>query len=114
MDDNIVTVAKKTIETAEKFSRIEKEHPALLLFARAVVRQDDELAAIREKLRWRKQSDEHAPANERVLIYDAYREHFTVDVCMYLDTVNYIFWRPLDLPEHINTERGGGKTDAGF
>ncbi|WP_034443532.1 hypothetical protein [Cloacibacillus evryensis] len=48
MNDNIVTVARVTIRTAEKFSRIEKEYPALLLLARAVVRQDEEIRQLKD------------------------------------------------------------------
>ena len=115
----------EVLEAHEK--KPEASLPGLLLLASAVVGQEEEIAvldktvkeqdsllkhqavelddasqdlsALREIYRWRKQSEEHAPANERVLIYDAYRKHFTVDVCTYLDTVNYVFWRPLDLPE---------------
>ena len=48
MSDNIVTVARETIRTAERFPHIETAHPALLLFARAVVRQDEEIRQLND------------------------------------------------------------------
>ena len=100
------------LEYAKRAIKSEDDHPGVdphvLLLARAVVRQDEELAALREKCRWRKQSEEPAPEGEVVFVryrdfdderlfalapidnyYDQYGEPF------YLD----IEWRPVDLPE---------------
>lgn len=91
------------LEYAKRAIKSEADHPGvnpqILLLARAVVRQDEELVALKEKYRWRKQSEEPAPEDVRVFIYDAYRGLFFIDSCLYKKTIDYIFWRPLDLPD---------------
>lgn len=138
MDDNIVTVARETIRTAEKFHGIETAHPALLLFARAIVQQDEEirqlkdmaqivgqcdskkinaqigeinalkdrLAALREKHRWHKQSEEPAPKTYEKVIWIREEEYdcggifeWNGSVCCGKCVPFDCYWRPLDLPE---------------
>ena len=71
----------------------------------ARIQTEAKLAALREKYRWRKQSEEPMPNDDTVILVsniesattmqgsDAYK--WKVAIC------HDIYWRPLDLPEHI-------------
>lgn len=63
-----------------------------------------ELAALREKYRWRKQGEEPTPEDIEVLMYDAYRKVFLIDYYCYRPNIDYVFWRPLDLPDEALKE----------
>lgn len=64
-----------------------------------IAKQKKELAALHDKSRWRKQSVEPAPKGIEVLLFDAYRKVFLIDTYCYKPDVDYVYWRPLDLPE---------------
>lgn len=78
------------------------------IFAEKIAELEKELAALKEKTRWRDENVEPAPRGERVLVYcidydasdgvhDTEMEH------MYCPdgelAYPYTWWRPLDLPE---------------
>lgn len=99
--EKLVSMAKFTIDMAEKLELGEK-YPMSLIFARAVLKQDEELSALREKYRWRKQSEEPAPSGIDILEYTvgteilAYRVDPKKLLCRpHSDSM----WRPLELPE---------------
>ncbi|MEA5034201.1 hypothetical protein SDC9_180582 [bioreactor metagenome] len=69
-----------------------------------VARLESELAALREKYRWRKQSEEPAPKDEKVEV--ATIGMFGGTCCISasgalldIDSLKDCYWRPLDLPE---------------
>lgn len=98
-----VEIAQKAIELAHRVPpeglRKSKE---LMTLAHAVVELSAELAALKDKARWRKQSEEPAPNDEVVEAvylckgrycgaFYANRDGSELKHCDY--------WRPLDLPE---------------
>lgn len=95
------------LEYAKRAIKSEDDHPGVdphvLLLARAVVRQDEELAALKEKYRWRKQSEEpvgdsledDAPVECLDMEYGIPTTRVTE--CKIVGPEEY--WRPLDLPE---------------
>ena len=69
-----------------------------------VARLESELAALREKLRWRKQGEEPAPKDEKVEVATIGVFGGTCcisasGVLLDLDSLKDCYWRPLDLPE---------------
>ena len=109
-----VEIAQKAIDLAHRVPpeglRKSKE---LMTLAHAVVELSAELAALKEKCRWRDENVEPAPRGERVLVYcidydasdgvhDTEMEH------MYCPdgelAYPYTWWRPLDLPEMRETK----------
>ena len=56
-----------------------------------------ELAALKEKYRWRKQSEEPAPIGQELEIYSPIQER--VFSALPKGLAQSWFWRPLDLPE---------------
>lgn len=127
-NEKLLVVARETIRIAEHL-KVEDKNPMLLMFARAVVRQDEEiqrlkstldmvekgdsakmnaqvdeintlkdkLSTLREKYRWRKQSEEPAPN----CLVETYQSEPIQDLLIipgqYLH--KKCCWRPLDLPE---------------
>lgn len=124
--------AKEVLEAHEK--KPEASLPGLLLLARAVVRQDEEIAALekavkeqdsllkhqavelddasqeisalREIYRWRKQSEEPAPKTYEKAIWIREEEYdcggifeWEGSVCCEKCVPSNCYWRPLDLPE---------------
>ena len=78
------------------------------IFAEKITALETELAALKEKFRWRDENVEHAPRGELVLIrYTDYNDGTYYDIVkmenMYdLDgelAYPLMWWRPLDLPE---------------
>lgn len=59
---------------------------------------NEELAALREQYRWRKQSEEPAPRKgQKVEIYTPIRNQ--VELVIDCHVSGHWYWRPLDLPE---------------
>lgn len=68
-----------------------------------IKRLETELSALKEKYRWRKQSEEPAPAGQELEIYSPIQERvFSTMPTKGLSSSWY--WRPLDLPEPEGTE----------
>lgn len=59
---------------------------------------NEELTALKEKYRWRKQSEEPAPMGKDVEVYSPIQERA---FCYFSPRIvpSYWFWRPMDLPE---------------
>ena len=114
-----VEIAQKAIELSHRVPPEGlKKSKELMTLARAVVEMSAELAALKEKCRWRKYEDEPlSMANENVLLYyknyegegvfvvgDAreLEEQYTGIYGITTDGHVYklkVYWRPLDLPE---------------
>ena len=62
-----------------------------------------ELATLKEKTRWRKQSEEPAPAGQELEIYSPIQERVFSDMATRGMSSSW-FWRPLDLPEKEGKE----------
>lgn len=64
----------------------------------AVVELEEELSALKEKYRWRKQSEEPAPEDGLIAIYGASTNWFGM-----VNSDGFVgqneYWHPLDLPE---------------
>ena len=78
------------------------------IFAEKIAALEKELAALKDKMRWRKQSEEPAPEGEEVLIrYTDYDDGNYYDIVKMEDMYDpdgelaypLMWWRPLDLPE---------------
>lgn len=105
-----VEIAQKAIELGHRVPpgalRKSKE---LMTLAHAVVELSAELAALKEKYRWRKQSEEPAPRGEAETLIKAGSELFIAHAIVFNDNTAYGkvtgrriylgYWRPLDLPE---------------
>ena len=104
-----VEIAQKAIDLAHRVPpeglRKSKE---LMTLAHAVVELSAELTALKDKARWRKQSEEPAPEGEEVLIrYTDYDDGNYYDIVKMEDMYDpdgelaypLMWWRPLDLPE---------------
>jgi hypothetical protein len=57
-----------------------------------------ELAALKERCRWRKQSEEPAPKNQLVEVCESAKDGY-IDSTYGFGVEDWAFWRPLDLPE---------------
>ena len=66
-------------------------------YAKYVVALAQELSALKEKYRWRKQSEEPAPIGQELEIYSPIQER--VFSALLKSLAQSWFWRPLDLPE---------------
>lgn len=69
-----------------------------------IAKLESENASLHEKYRWRKQSEEPAPKGVEVLLFDAYRKVFLIDTYCYKPDIDYVYWRPLDIPESTKRE----------
>lgn len=64
---------------------------------------ETKLAALKEKMRWRKQSEEPAPRKgQKVEIYTPIRNQ--VELVIDCHVSGHWYWRPLDLPEMRETK----------
>ncbi len=71
-----------------------------------IAKLESELAALREKYRWRKQSEEPAPKDEYILVCNngAGLHGYTLPMLAIYrkcSTYFYEYWRPLDMPEAL-------------
>ena len=112
-----VEIAQKAIELSHRVPPEGlKKSKELMTLAHAVVELSAELAALKEKYRWRKQSEEPAPEDIKLLVCGRGRKgqayflvtetdgdywHDNIGDSVSLD-VDY--WRPLDLPEMEETK----------
>lgn len=71
--------------------------------AKAVVELSAELAALKDKARWRKQSEEPAPKNQLVEVCESAKDGY-IDSTYGFGVEDWVFWRPLDLPEMRKTK----------
>lgn len=99
-----VEIAQKAIDLAHRVPpeglRKSKE---LMTLAHAVVELSAELAALKEKCRWRKQSEEPAPRKGQIVeMYSPIREQ--VELVGDWLVADHWHWRPLDLPEEVEAE----------
>lgn len=94
-----VEIAQKAIELSHRVPPEGlKKSKELMTLAHAVVELSAELAALKDKTRWRKQSEEPAPDNLEIEIYDGSANAiFVPEGPVYIYDSRY--WRPLDLPE---------------
>lgn len=94
-----VEIAQRAIELSHRVSPEGlKKSKELMTLAHAVVELSAEFAALKDKARWRKQSEEPAPRkSQTVEIYSPIRKQ--VELVLYSGVLNYWYWRPLDLPE---------------
>ena len=68
------------------------------IFAERIVKLETELTTLKDKTRWRKQSEEPAPDSLEIEIYDiSANAIFVPEGPVYI--ANSRYWRPLDLPE---------------
>ena len=82
-----------------KVNKMPNPKTAEEIFAERIVELEAELAALKDKARWRKQSEEPAPDSLAIEIFDV------TQVCVssprergfYIPA--FCYWRPLDLPE---------------
>lgn len=97
-----VEIAQRAIELSHRVSPEGlKKSKELMTLAHAVVELSAELAALKEKYRWRKHSEEPAPDNLEIEIYDiSANAIFVPEGPVYI--ANSRYWRPLDLPEGNN------------
>lgn len=99
-----VEIAQKAIDLAHRVPpeglRKSKE---LMTLANAVVELSAELAALKDKARWRKQSEEPAPLGKDVEVYSPIQERV---FCYFSPRIvpSYWYWRPMDLPEMGETK----------
>ena len=99
-----VEIAQKAIELGHRVPPEGlKKSKELMTLARAVVEMSAELAALKEKCRWRKQNEEPAPRKgQKVEIYTPIRNQ--VELVIDCHVSGHWYWRPLDLPEMRETK----------
>ena len=94
-----VEIAQKAIDLAHRVPpeglRKSKE---LMTLAHAVVELSAELAALKDKARWRKQSEEPAPEGKDIEAYSSIRGYVFYRAPSD-SLLPHWYWRPLDLPE---------------
>ena len=94
-----VEIAQKAIELSHRVPPEGlKKSKELMTLARAVVEMSAELAALKDKARWRKQSEEPAPKNQLVEVCESAKDGY-IDSTYGFGVEDWAFWRPLDLPE---------------
>ena len=112
-----VEIAQKAIDLAHRVppEGLRKSNE-LMTLAHAVVELSAELAALKDKARWRKQSEEPAPKGKELLVCGCGRKgqaYFLVtetDGDYWYDNIgdsvslDVDYWRPLDLPEEEKAE----------
>lgn len=107
----LVTLARAVVELAEKIKNERDKHFEDATFmtkminskTKKIYRLEAELAALKEKYRWRKQSEEPAPDNLEIEIYDiSANAIFVPEGPVYI--ANSRYWRPLDLPDTEDAE----------
>ena len=62
-----------------------------------------EIDALKDKARWRKQSEEPAPKNQLVEVCESAKDGY-IDSTYGFGVEDWTYWRPLDLPEMGETK----------
>ena len=110
-----VEIAQKAIELSHRVPPEGlKKSKELMTLAHAVVELSAELAALKEKYRWRKQSEEPAPEGGAEALIKAGGELVIAHAIVLNDDTAFEkvtgrrmyleYWRPLDLPEMRETK----------
>lgn len=105
-----IKFARSWLENAEKYG--DPNAPTtgtMTALAHAVVELSAELAALKEKYRWRKQSEEPTPGGGAEALIQVGRDYVITHAVVFNDDTAYEkvtgrriyleYWRPLDLPE---------------
>lgn len=98
----MTALARAVVELADEVKKLESinmdhleelDHQEWLLD-----KANEELTALKEKYRWRRQSEEPAPMGKDVEVYSPIQERA---FCYFSPRIvpSYWFWRPLNLPE---------------
>lgn len=102
----MTALARAVMELAEKIKNERDKHIEDATFmakmingkTKKISRLEADLAALKEKYRWRKQSEEPAPMGKDVEVYSPIQERA---FCYFSPRIvpSYWYWRPLNLPE---------------
>lgn len=103
MDPNFFAI----VELADEVKKLSDMNASLGMMINDKVAEINKLeakfAALKERYRWRKQNEEPAPAGQELEIYSTIQERvFSAMPTKGLPSSWY--WRPLDLPEGVETE----------